>query len=349
MGCMNADRPRPRQHDHAAHRLAVAALAVAVAAMSGCVSCAHYPAPPADAREDAYITPEAGGTTMGSFTFTANATTNQLTITAHGLTTGDGPAAVRNIGGALPSPLVPVTDVFIIRDDADHLKLATSNANALAGTFIDLTTAGSGTNILEIGLPYRVPRIAAAGGQIKSADMNATWASLVALYDLLTGQAQAIWSSLRVAVATTFASATTFEADITVNTNATIAGTTTTSGALAVNGSMVLGTISPILSSGNNNNFNPTGLSGATVIYAGAGAAAAITGLAGGVNGRLIYIVNVSGFAVTITNLDANSTSANRILTPSATTLTLTGSNGFAVVLVYDGAAGFWRVIGKNF
>jgi hypothetical protein len=138
---------------------------------------------------------------MGSFTFTADATTNQLAITAHGLVTGDGPAAVRNVGGSLPSPLIPITDVFIIRDDANHVKLATSNANALAGTFIDLTTAGTGTNFLEIGLPYRRPRTAAVGGQIKSADFNATWDSLVAIYDLLTGQSQSVWSGGSVSLA----------------------------------------------------------------------------------------------------------------------------------------------------
>lgn len=140
---------------------------------------------------------------MPSFVFTANAGTDQLHIVAHGLNTGDGPGAGRNLGGALPSPLAGVTDYWIIRDDADHVRLATSSANALAGTAIDLTDTGSGTNYLEVGIPYRRARtyvassVSVPGAQVKSVDLNAIQDALDALHALLTGQAQSTWSDVK--------------------------------------------------------------------------------------------------------------------------------------------------------
>lgn len=137
-----------------------------------------------------------------TFTFTANATTNEITIVGHGHVTGDGPATPRNVGGALPGGLTALTDYWLIRVDNDTLKLATSSSNAMAGTAVDLTTAGSGTNILEIGIPYRRPRTygpasgGAAGSQLKSVDLNGNFDSWKALHALLTGQAQSVWDGI---------------------------------------------------------------------------------------------------------------------------------------------------------
>ncbi|MGN6103730.1 MAG: hypothetical protein ACTHU0_01370 [Kofleriaceae bacterium] len=128
--------------------------------------------------------------------------TDQLTIAAHGLLTGHGPAAIRNIGGAHPSPLAPVTDYWIIRVDANTIRLATSSSNALAGTAINLTTNGTGTNILEIGIPFRRARtyvpswVDAAGAQLKSDDLNAMQDSWKAMHALLTGQSQNLWGGI---------------------------------------------------------------------------------------------------------------------------------------------------------
>ncbi len=121
--------------------------------------------------------------------------TNTLTIVGHGLVTGDGPAAVRNIGGALPDPLAGVTDYWIIRDSDDDFRLADSSANALLGTAINLTTDGTGTNLLEIGIPYRRARTYAVSSQLRSADLNAMQDALEAMHAVLTDQAQSIWSA----------------------------------------------------------------------------------------------------------------------------------------------------------
>lgn len=109
--------------------------------------------------------------------------TDQITVTAHGLNTGDGPAAVYTPDGAIPGGLAAVTDYWVIKVDANTLKLASSSSNAVAGTAIDITDAGSGTLQLLLGLPYRRNTTYAVKSQLKSADLNAIQDSLVALWN----------------------------------------------------------------------------------------------------------------------------------------------------------------------
>ncbi|HEX3766151.1 MAG TPA: hypothetical protein VHW23_45965 [Kofleriaceae bacterium] len=118
---------------------------------------------------------------MPALTFTADHTTGQLTIPAHGMLTGDGAAGVIAAGGALPAggALTEAGSYWVIRVDADHLKLATSNADALAGTAVSFSDNGSGTMFLLVNLPFRVPRIAAPLTQIRHEDFNAEWGSMV--------------------------------------------------------------------------------------------------------------------------------------------------------------------------
>lgn len=77
--------------------------------------------------------------------FTGSSTTEQLTfVRGHQLSTGQGPIRFTTTN-TLPAPLVINTDYYVIGVDSTHIKVATSQANALAGTNIDLTTNGSGT------------------------------------------------------------------------------------------------------------------------------------------------------------------------------------------------------------
>jgi hypothetical protein len=78
-------------------------------------------------------------------TFTADNTNEQLAITAHGMFTGDGIAKVSNSGGALPSGLLSTTNYWVIVVDANTIKLASTKANAIAGTPVNFTTNGTGT------------------------------------------------------------------------------------------------------------------------------------------------------------------------------------------------------------
>lgn len=95
-------------------------------------------------------------TTLADLTFTADNTTELFTSTAHGMSTGDGPYRVSNSGGALPSGLSVDTDYWIIADVANGVadpvntfQLATSKANALAGTELLIADDGTGTQTLR--------------------------------------------------------------------------------------------------------------------------------------------------------------------------------------------------------
>ncbi|MCC6425635.1 MAG: hypothetical protein IT435_02320 [Phycisphaerales bacterium] len=74
-----------------------------------------------------------------------NITTNAITMTAHGAVTGYGPVrfALTGDASALPAPLAVLTDYWLIRVDDNTVKVATSFANAIAGTAIDLTDVGT--------------------------------------------------------------------------------------------------------------------------------------------------------------------------------------------------------------
>lgn len=82
---------------------------------------------------------------LTGFTVTANTATDALNHTAHGWNTGDGPIQFTNSGGGLPAGIVALTDYYVVKVDADNFQIATSLANAIAGTIVDITTTGTGT------------------------------------------------------------------------------------------------------------------------------------------------------------------------------------------------------------
>lgn len=91
-----------------------------------------------------------------------DASSDEITETGHGLTTG---LKVQvSTTDTLPAGLSASTDYFVIVVDADTYQLASSLANALAGTQIDITDQGVGTHTLE---PQAV-----AGGVVKIQKSN---------------------------------------------------------------------------------------------------------------------------------------------------------------------------------
>lgn len=72
---------------------------------------------------------------------------NTLTASAHGLATGQ-LVSLYNVGGALPTGLAALTNYWVIRLTADDFSLASSLPNALGGTAVTLSGAGSGTNTI---------------------------------------------------------------------------------------------------------------------------------------------------------------------------------------------------------
>lgn len=84
-------------------------------------------------------------------TVTFNGTTNVVTKSGHGLLTGDGPLPLTTVGGTPPAELVDqaAAGFYSIKVDANTFKVATTRANALAGTFVDFTGNGTGTTTIS--------------------------------------------------------------------------------------------------------------------------------------------------------------------------------------------------------
>jgi len=101
------------------------------------------------------------------------------------------------------------------------------------------------------------------------------------------------------------------------------------------------GDITPAELSGNQNNYNPTGLSTASVIRLTATNDWNITGLAGGTDGRIIVILNVDAGSDTITlkDADAASDAANQFQLISDIPL----KPGDGIALIYDSTDSRWR------
>lgn len=91
--------------------------------------------------------PDESGSGLYTSVFTAAASSDQITAdTTEELYTG---SMVRvSTTGALPTPLAAGTDYFVIEISPTVKKLATSLDNAMTGTAIDLTDAGTGTHTI---------------------------------------------------------------------------------------------------------------------------------------------------------------------------------------------------------
>jgi hypothetical protein len=101
------------------------------------------------------------------------------------------------------------------------------------------------------------------------------------------------------------------------------------------------GVLSPAQITGNQNNYNPTGLSTASVLRLTSDAARDITGLAGGSAGRILFIHNVGGFAITLKDESGSSTAGNRFALTADATL----SPDSLALLVYDDTSQRWRIL----
>jgi len=99
-----------------------------------------------------YFVPANGGPAGAlpiSFPFTADVTTNLLTLsTTSPYPTGT--AITLTTTGLLPQPLIVGTTYWVINVNPTTLYLATTLANAQAGIFIDISSPGSGTNVITV-------------------------------------------------------------------------------------------------------------------------------------------------------------------------------------------------------
>ena len=75
-------------------------------------------------------------------------TTDTLIVPAHGRDTGTGPVTLTT-RGTLPTGLTLATNYWLIRVDADTLKLAVSEANAIAGAAVAFSDNGTGDQTVK--------------------------------------------------------------------------------------------------------------------------------------------------------------------------------------------------------
>jgi hypothetical protein len=115
-----------------------------------------------------------------------------------------------------------------------------------------------------------------------------------------------------------------------------------TTGAAKLNSAVSLaGKISPAQITADQNNYNPTGLSGASVLRLASDATRTITGLAGGSDGRSITLVNVGTNVIILAHESASSAAANRFSLGAPFNLLAAQS----VRLWYDAASSRWRMV----
>jgi len=82
-----------------------------------------------------------------SFPFTADPTTNLLTVASTAAYPTNTPVNL-STSGTLPQPFVSGTTYWTINVSPTTIYLASSSANAVVGNFIDILTAGSGSNVI---------------------------------------------------------------------------------------------------------------------------------------------------------------------------------------------------------
>lgn len=100
--------------------------------------------------------------------------------------------------------------------------------------------------------------------------------------------------------------------------------------------------ITPTALSAQADNYNPAGLAGAVVIRQDATIPVTITGLAGGADGRILWLLNISASIITLAHENASSTAANRFALPVAASFLIAA--GATALLVYDSTSSRWRV-----
>jgi hypothetical protein len=96
------------------------------------------------------VTGTGSRTLINTNTFTADAGTDVITYTNDWKS---GTVVQFTTSGTLPAGLSLATDYWLIRTSATTATVATSYANYVAGTIVDITDTGSGTHTLTIQMP----------------------------------------------------------------------------------------------------------------------------------------------------------------------------------------------------
>jgi hypothetical protein len=106
----------------------------------------------------------------------------------------------------------------------------------------------------------------------------------------------------------------------------------------------LIGSISPAQITATQDNYNPAGLSTASVLKLTTDSSRNITGIAGGADGRVLIIHNVGGFNLVLMDEGGTSTDINRFAL--STNQTIPPDN--SVAIQYDGTTLRWRVLSSS-
>ena len=104
------------------------------------------------------------------------------------------------------------------------------------------------------------------------------------------------------------------------------------------------GVLTPASFGTDQDDYNPTGQSNATVLRLTATSDVSITGIAGGSSGRVLVLHNVGSNVITLSREDAGSVAANRISCDSDVCL----YPGAVETIQYDATSSRWRFTGKG-
>lgn len=96
------------------------------------------------------------------------------------------------------------------------------------------------------------------------------------------------------------------------------------------------------------NDYNPTGFSTANQLDLVTTTNSQISGFAGGVNGRILIVRVLGGFAVQFTHEDAGSLAANRINLPNGFTISVDSTLFQVVAFQYDGTTSRWKLMSSS-
>jgi hypothetical protein len=102
--------------------------------------------------------------------------------------------------------------------------------------------------------------------------------------------------------------------------------------------------ITPTTIGSDQNDYDPTSLANAQVLRLASDASRTITGLAGGLGGRFLFIINIGANDIILSNENASSDAAHRFAIGADVTLGASES----CILWYDNTSTRWRMVGRH-
>lgn len=121
--------------------------------------------------------------TISSVTTTAGVATevdivnNRVSIPSHGYLTGAKISGLTSTG-TLPAGLSLLTVYYVIADTSDYIKFATSQANALAGTAVDITGYGTSAAVHTVAIETALAGSVKFQKNSEPDDLTAVWVDL---------------------------------------------------------------------------------------------------------------------------------------------------------------------------